>query len=322
MNKELNYKDTVILPRTDFSMKAGLSNLEPKLLERWERINIYQNLRKNSKGSDKFVLHDGPPYANGHLHIGHALNKILKDVVVRTYQMMGYDANYVPGWDCHGLPIEWQIEQAYRKKGKDKDSIGIQKFRQECREFANKWVEIQKEEFKRLGVVGDWDNPYTTMSHLAEATIIRELGKFIVNGGLYKGSKPVLWSVVEKTALADAEVEYADHKSTTAWVKFPILKSNKDNLEGHSVVIWTTTPWTLPGNRAISFGKDIEYILIKVNDVKESSLLKPDEYLVLAKDLLEDNIYQAKIDTYEIIDVFKGVELEGTICRHCFFEDG
>ena len=217
----VDYKSTVFLPKTDFPMKAGLPKLEPKLLDRWYAMDLYGRLRQAGQGREKFVLHDGPPYANGHLHIGHALNKILKDVIVRAQQMMGFDANYVPGWDCHGLPIEWKVEEGYRKKGKSKDDVPVLEFRQECRHFAAEWVDVQKEEFKRLGVTGDWNNPYTTMSNHAEAHIVRELGKFIINGGLYKGSKPVLWSVVEKTALADAEVEYEDHTSTTVWVRFP-----------------------------------------------------------------------------------------------------
>ncbi len=322
MKKTSNYKDTVILPKTEFSMKAGLNTLEPKLLKRWEEIKVYENLRENSKGREKFILHDGPPYANGHLHIGHALNKILKDVIVRTYQMLGFDANYVPGWDCHGLPIEWQIEEGFRKKGIDKDKIPLLEFRKECRDFASKWIQVQKDEFKRLGVVGDWDDPYTTMSGIAEATIVREIGKFIINGGLYKGSKPVLWSVVEKTALADAEVEYDNHESTTVWVKFPIMDSKNISVQNCSIVIWTTTPWTLPGNRAIAFGNDIDYSLIKVTDVSEGSLLTKNEHLVIAKDLENKTLDLGKITNYDLLDSFKGHRLKDTVCKHCFHEDG
>ena len=322
MKKNINYKETVILPKTEFSMKAGLNTLEPKLLERWDRNKVYENLRQASKGKEKFILHDGPPYANGHLHIGHALNKILKDVIVRTFQMLGFDSNYVPGWDCHGLPIEWKIEEGFRKKGIDKDEIPLIEFRNKCREFASKWIEVQKEEFKRLGVVGDWDNPYTTMSGIAEATIVREIGKFILNGGLYKGSKPVLWSVVEKTALADAEVEYDNHESTTVWVKFPIKKSQKITNQNCSILIWTTTPWTLPGNRAIAFGNDIDYSLIKVTDVSDESLISKNEHLVVAQDLLEKTLDKGKVTNFDLIDSFKGHQLKGTVCRHCFDEDG
>ena len=213
---------TLFLPKTDFPMRAGLPDLEPKLLKRWDEIGLYEAIRKQSKGRPKFVLHDGPPYANGNIHIGHALNKILKDLVVKSQQMLGYDSNYVPGWDCHGLPIEWKIEEQYRAKGRNKDDVPVNEFRQECREFAAKWLAVQRDEFKRLGVVGDWDNPYSTMAYRAEATIAREIMKFAENGLLYRGSKPVMWSVVEKTALAEAEVEYQDYQSDMIWVKFPV----------------------------------------------------------------------------------------------------
>ncbi|HSV28093.1 MAG TPA: class I tRNA ligase family protein, partial [Candidatus Omnitrophota bacterium] len=237
-----DYKTTVFLPKTDFPMKAGLPEREPELLARWQRIGLFERLREEGKGREKFVLHDGPPYANGHLHIGHALNKILKDVIVRTQSMQGKDAAYVPGWDCHGLPIEWKIEEKYREAGKDKDQVDIVQFREECRQFARSWIDVQREEFKRLGVTGDWAKPYTTMTNKAEATIARELGKFLLDGSLYKGVKPVMWSVVEKTALAEAEVEYHDHTSVTIWVKFPVVKAGTPEIEGANVVIWTTTP--------------------------------------------------------------------------------
>ena len=216
------YRDTVFLPSTPFAMKAGLPQREPELLKRWEAIDLYNTLRKQSAGRPKYVLHDGPPYANGHLHIGHALNKILKDIVTRSRQMQGFDSNYVPGWDCHGLPIEWKIEEQYREKGKNKDEVPINDFRKECRAFAAHWIDVQREEFKRLGVTGDWDNPYLTMDFRAEALIANELLKFASSGQLYRGSKPVMWSVVEKTALAEAEVEYQDYQSDTIWVKFPV----------------------------------------------------------------------------------------------------
>ncbi|MFL2769516.1 MAG: isoleucine--tRNA ligase [Rhodospirillaceae bacterium] len=321
-NHTVDYKSTVFLPQTDFPMKAGLPTLEPLLLKRWYEMDLYNCLRKEAKGRQKFILHDGPPYANGHLHIGHALNKILKDVIVRAQQMMGFDANYVPGWDCHGLPIEWKIEEQYRKKGKKKDEVPVLEFRQECREFAAHWIEIQKEEFKRLGVTGDWDNPYLTMSNTAEAAIVREIGKYVENGGLYKGSKPVLWSVVEKTALADAEVEYANHTSTTVWARFPITKSHVDALRGHSIVIWTTTPWTLPGNRAIAFGADIDYALIEVVKRDEASLAIIGERCAIALPLLDQTLAKAGIKAHKIISQIKGVDLEGTVCRHCLHEDG
>ena len=218
-----DYRPTVFLPKTDFPMRGGLPTLEPKLVERWQKMDLYHKLRDGSRGREKFVLPDGPPYANGDLHLGHALNKILKDVINRAQQMLGKDAPYVPGWDCHGLPIEWIVEEKYRAKNQSKDSVPIAQFRQECRDFAAYWVEEQKKQFQRLGVIGDWDNPYTTMSFDAEAQIVREIGKFLCNGGLYKGAKPVLWSVVEQTALAEAEVEYHDHRSNTVWVRFPIV---------------------------------------------------------------------------------------------------
>src|SRR3954464_777781 len=254
-----DYSETLFLPKTDFPMRAGLPQKEPQLLERWRSIGLYHRLREAARGRPKFVLHDGPPYANGNIHIGHALNKILKDVVTRSQQMLGHDSNYVPGWDCHGLPIEWKIEEEnYRSKGKQKpdfrDSAAMVAFRKECRAYAEHWLKVQREEFKRLGISGDWDHPYATMSYPGEATIARELMKFAANGTLYRGSKPVMWSVVEKTALAGAGVEYEDCACETVWVKFPVggftqaSLPHRRNLGGASVVIWTTTPWTLPGN--------------------------------------------------------------------------
>ncbi len=237
----VEYKKTVILPQTDFPMRAGLPKMEPTLLEQWKKEDLYGKIRGISADREMFVLHDGPPYANGHLHIGHALNKILKDVITRSQQMLGKNAVYVPGWDCHGLPIEWKIEEQYRAKGKNKDDVPIAEFRQECREFAQKWLDVQREEFKRLGVMGDWDNPYVTMDYKAEASIARELGKFLMNGSLYMGSKPVMWSVVEKTALAEAEVEYHDHTSKTIHVRFPVTETKVDVLKDATIVIWTTT---------------------------------------------------------------------------------
>ena len=262
----IDYRETVFLPKTDFAMKAGLPEREPALLKRWEDMGLYGKLREQSRGKPKYVLHDGPPYANGNLHIGHALNKILKDIVTRSRQMAGFDSNYVPGWDCHGLPIEWKIEEEYRAAGKNKDAVPINEFRAECRTFAAKWVGIQRDEFQRLGVTGDWQNPYLTMAFEAEAIIAKELLKFADSGQLYRGSKPVMWSVVEKTALAEAEVEYADIEVDTIFVKFPVKLIGADRTiavrildliaalpKFDDLVIWTTTPWTIPGNRAISF---------------------------------------------------------------------
>src|SRR6202163_3195018 len=220
-----DYSETLFLPKTDFPMRAGLPQKEPEILARWQKLDVYGKLRAASSSRRKFILHDGPPYANGNIHIGHALNKILKDVVTRSQQMLGFDSNYVPGWDCHGLPIEWKIEEEYRAKGKNKDTVPVVEFRQECRAFAAHWIDVQRDEFKRLGVEGDWAHPYTTMDFAAEAQIARELMKFAANGTLYRGSKPVMWSVVEKTALAEAEVEYEDYTSDQIWVKFPVRLS-------------------------------------------------------------------------------------------------
>ena len=236
-----DYSQTLFLPKTDFPMRAGLPQREPEVLKRWEAMGLYDRLRAAANGREKYILHDGPPYANGHIHIGTGLNKILKDVVVRSHQMLGFDANYVPGWDCHGLPIEWKVEEEYRAKGRNKDAVPVNEFRAECREFARHWMAVQTEEFKRLGVVGDFENPYTTMANEAEATIAAELMKFAMTDQLYRGSKPVMWSVVEKTALAEAEVEYHDYTSDTVWVKFPVIAGPR-TLRGASVVIWTTTP--------------------------------------------------------------------------------
>jgi isoleucyl-tRNA synthetase len=312
----IDYKATIFLPQTDFKMKAGLAQREPKMLERWQEMDIYRRQREAGKGREKFILHDGPPYANGHLHIGHALNKILKDVISRSQQMMGKDSNYVPGWDCHGLPIEWKIEEKYREAGKDKDEVPIVKFRQECRDFAEKWIDIQRDEFKRLGVIGDWDNPYTTMAYAAEAQIVRELGKFLMDGSLYKGAKPVMWSIVEKTALAEAEVEYHDHTSNTIFVRFPVAETKIPELEGASVVIWTTTPWTIPGNRAIAYGENVDYVVLKVLAIGQDSQAQVGESLVIAKALIDEVSGVAGIASHEIIHSFKGAQLPGTVCRH------
>ncbi|HEY5364690.1 MAG TPA: isoleucine--tRNA ligase [Aestuariivirga sp.] len=287
------YRETVFLPKTDFPMKAGLPQKEPEILKRWADMDLYKRLREQSKGLEKFVLHDGPPYANGNIHIGHALNKILKDLVVRGAQMSGKDSNYVPGWDCHGLPIEWKIEEQYRAKGQNKDAIPINEFRKECREFAQGWVNVQREEFKRLGVEGDWDNPYLTMNFKAEAIIARELLKFAGDGQLYRGSKPVMWSVVERTALAEAEVEYADVEVDTIFVKFPVQK-----LAGVWAVIWTTTPWTIPGNRAISFSSKIKYGIYQVTAAPDGNWAKIGEKYVLGDKLADDVMKAAKVESY------------------------
>jgi isoleucyl-tRNA synthetase len=311
-----DYRPTVFLPKTEFPMRGRLPELEPRILARWDEMDLYRRLREMSAGREKFVLHDGPPYANGDLHIGHALNKILKDVINRSQQMLGRDAPYVPGWDCHGLPIEWMIEQQYRQKKVSKDSVPIAQFRQECREFATYWIGEQKKQFKRLGVVGDWDDPYTTMAYSAEAQIVREIGKFLANGGLYKGAKPVLWSVVEKTALADAEVEYHDHDSLMVWVRFGIAKPSRPSLAGAAALIWTTTPWTLPGNRAIAFSQALDYAVLRVDRAGEGSRARAGETLLVAATLTGAVAEAAGISQYSVIDSFPGTALAGTVAHH------
>lgn len=318
----MDYKSTVFLPRTDFPMKAELPKREPELLARWRRIDLYRRLRETSAGRPRFVLHDGPPYANGHLHIGTALNKILKDVVNRAQQMLGKDANYVPGWDCHGLPIEWKIEESYREKGQSKDSVPILELRRQCRAFAEKWIDVQRAEFQRLGVIGDWPKPYSTMSFAAEAQIVRELGKFLLDGSLYKGAKPVLWSVVEKTALAEAEVEYHDHKSTTIFVAFPVSHPGHPALAGSSVVIWTTTPWTIPGNRAIAYGRSFEYAIYGVIAAGDGGRAQPGDRLVIGADVADRVREALGIEAWQRLGQVGGADLAGTVCRHPLHEAG
>jgi len=312
-------KEDLNLPKTSFSMKANLPHKEPSIVEFWDKINLYKQLREQSKGKEKFILHDGPPYANGYIHMGTALNKILKDVVTRFHQMNGKDSNYVPGWDCHGLPIEWKIEEQYKKDKKNKDEVPISEFRKECREFANKWIDVQKKEFKRLGVVGDWENYYSTMSFDAEASIVRELGKFLLEGSLYKGFKPVLWSTVEKTALADAEVEYKDHTSNTIYVGFKVESSKIKILNDSQIIIWTTTPWTIPANRALAYNKNLDYTVIEIND---SSSNFNNQKIVVASKLLDTIIKGCELKKYKKIDSFKGEDFKETICSHPFKDLG
>ncbi len=320
-----DYKDTLFLPETPFPMRAGLPKAEPLWLKAWDQAGLYSALRKDAAGRRKYILHDGPPYANGHLHMGHAFNKILKDLVVRSRQMMGFDANYVPGWDCHGLPIEWKVEEEFRANNKKKREIPVPEFRAACRAYAEKWVGVQREEFKRYGVVGDWDHPYTTMAFDAEAAIVSEFLKFVGAGLVYRGSKPVMWSPVEQTALAEAEIEYHDHQSTTVWVKFPVAKVNafEQPPAPMSVVIWTTTPWTIPGNRAICFGPRVSYGLYevtameKVVDPKTGAELTPwtklGERLIVADKLWESVKAGAKIaDARRVGDVYPS----GFHCDH------
>lgn len=316
-----DYSKTLFLPQTEFPMRAGLPQREPEILKRWNEIGLYNKLREQARGRAKFVLHDGPPYANGNIHIGHALNKILKDVVTKSQQMLGFDSNYVPGWDCHGLPIEWKIEEEnYRSKGKQKpdfrDSAAMVAFRKECRAYATHWLNVQREEFKRLGIIGDWDHPYATMDYFAEAQIARELMKFAANGTLYRGSKPVMWSVVEKTALAEAEVEYEDYTSDTVWVKFPVTSPAHGALAGACVVIWTTTPWTLPGNRAISFSPKIAYGLYRVTDAPADNWAKNGDLLILADALAEGVFKQARVAGYERIRDIPAETIDAVECAH------
>lgn len=335
----VDYRDTVFLPETDFPMRANLPGREPDWLARWARIGVYDRLREKT-GRAPFVLHDGPPYANGHLHIGHALNKILKDFIVRSQQMMGRDARYVPGWDCHGLPIEWKIEEQYRAKGLNKDDVDTVAFRQECRRFAEGWIDIQREEFKRLGVTGKWERPYLTMDFHAEAVIAEEFMKLLMNGSLYQGSKPVMWSPVEKTALAEAEVEYHDHTSHTIWVRFPVVsiacEDARDWAEDEmkaaqspipfgelcrlvkraSIVIWTTTPWTIPQNRAVAWNPDLDYRLYRVAEVAEGSNAKANELVIVAEKLAASVFAQAKVERYEEVTPLLDFVFDGMVLAH------
>jgi isoleucyl-tRNA synthetase len=347
--KARDYSETLFLPKTDFPMRAGLPQKEPEILARWRKLDLYGRLRVAAKGRPRFILHDGPPYANGNIHIGTALNKILKDVVTRSQQMLGFDSNYVPGWDCHGLPIEWKIEEEYRAKGRDKDKVPVIEFRRECRQFAEHWIGVQSGEFQRLGVVGDWERYYSTMSHPAEAQIARELMKFAANGTLYRGSKPVMWSVVEKTALAEAEVEYEDYVSDEVWVKFPITKTwrttlgspldmkssllrtiagsavlremseqelTRLGLSDASILIWTTTPWTIPGNRAISYSPKITYGLYEVIDAPAGNWANPGDRFVLAEKLAVEVFRRARVTEFRKRKTVSADDLAGLVCTH------
>ncbi len=318
-----DWRDTVFLPKTDFPMKAGLPQKEPGILAGWQQDDLHGKLRAERAGAEKFILHDGPPYANGDIHVGHSLNHILKDMVCRTQTLLGKDAPYVPGWDCHGLPIEWKVEEQYRKKKRNKDEVPRAEFRAECRAYAQKWVDTQREQLKRLGILGDWDNPYLTMDFDSEATIVAELMKFAEAGNLYRGSKPVMWSPVEKTALAEAEVEYEDITSTQIDVAFEIVESPIPELVGAHAVIWTTTPWTIPVNQALAYGPDIEYGLFQVYYSDNPNVGEPD-FLVVACDLVadvENRLAKSGTDLgVEIFDKpkirFKGSDLAGTKVRH------
>ncbi len=319
--EKIDYSKTLNLPETEFPMRAGLPQKEPEIVARWQQMGLYKKLRASAAGREKFVLHDGPPYANGNIHIGHALNKILKDVINRSFQMRGFDANYVPGWDCHGLPIEWKIEEKYREKGKNKDEVPVNEFRRECREFASGWIKTQADEFKRLGIEGDFDNPYTTMAFHAESRIAGELLKIAKSGQLYRGSKPIMWSVVERTALAEAEVEYHDIESDMIWVKFPVRMvfrqdehANADLLSAF-VVIWTTTPWTIPGNRAIAYSSRVSYGLYEITEAANDFGPRPGEKLILADKLAEESFGKAKLQYRRLRDV-SAEQLAGISCDH------
>ena len=351
--KARDYSATLFLPKTDFPMRAGLPQKEPEILQRWRKLDLYGRLRAAGTGRPRFILHDGPPYANGHIHAGTALNKILKDVVTKSHQMLGFDSNYVPGWDCHGLPIEWKIEEEnYRAKGKPKPDLSnpaaLIEFRRECRAFAEHWIGVQRDEFSRLGVIGDWAHPYTTMDFFAEAQIARELMKFASNGTLYRGSKPVMWSVVEKTALAEAEVEYEDYTSDTVWVKFPVTGYNvsgsflldmnaslvgspkgktmlreeserllkESGLRDASVVVWTTTPWTIPGNRAISYSPRIGYGLYEVSDAPAGNWAKVGDKFILAEKLAVDVLRQARVTAFRQLATVANETIAAIICSH------
>ncbi|USU08335.1 isoleucine--tRNA ligase [Sphingomonadaceae bacterium OTU29MARTA1] len=302
-----DWRDTVFLPKTDFPMKAGLAAKEPVILERWAKIGVYDRLREQRSGREKFILHDGPPYANGDIHMGHAMNKVLKDIIVRSQSLMGKDAPYVPGWDCHGLPIEWKVEEAYRAKKQNKDEVPVAQFRAECRAYADRWVGVQRDQFQRLGVMGDWADPYLTMNYDAEATIVGELLKFAESGQLYRGAKPVMWSPVEKTALAEAEVEYEDIVSTQIDVGFEIASAPEaDVLVGATAVIWTTTPWTIPVNQALAYNPALDYVLFGCGGRR----------FLVEENLMGAFMKRTGIQMEEFLALVKGAALEGATALH------
>ncbi|GAA4642065.1 isoleucine--tRNA ligase [Pontixanthobacter gangjinensis] len=316
-----DYRPTVFLPKTDFPMKAGLPQKEPGIQARWEETGLYEKLRAARAGREKFILHDGPPYANGDMHIGHALNHVLKDTVVRTQSLLGKDAPYVPGWDCHGLPIEWKVEELYRKKKLNKNDVPPKEFRAECRAYAQKWVDVQREQLKRLGINGRWDKPYLTMRPQAEGAIVAELHKFAETGQLYRGAKPVMWSPVEETALADAEVEYADlTDSPQIDVAFEIVEGPLSNMVGSHAVIWTTTPWTIPVNQALAYGPDVDYAFLHIHTQPDGEVAKSARVsdVLIAEALVDQFATRIGItsDHYEIGWRGKGSDLAGTIVRH------
>ena len=308
-----DYRSTIFLPQTGFPMRGELPVREPEILKRWDRIGLWAKTRAQAAGRPKWVLHDGPIYSNGNLHIGHALNRILKDVIMRAHRMAGQDVDYIPGWDTHGLPIEWKVEEEYRKTGRDKDAVPVLDFRDECRRYSAHWLDVQTDEFLRLGVTGDWAGRYATMDFASEAAIAGEIGKFLLNGALYRGLRPVMWSPVEKTALAEAEIEYHDRTSDTVYVRFPVLTGP---LVGAAVVIWTTTVWTLPANRALAYGPAIEYADVVVDAVAEGSLAQPGERLLLAVPLVDAVCAAAGITAHHVQAVHLGETLAGILCAH------
>ncbi len=320
MSEKNKYNETILLPKTDFGMRGKLPTEEIKTLDFWNKIGLWKQLRKMSEKKEKFVLHDGPPYANGPIHMGTATNKILKDIINRTMQVEGYNVLFVPGWDCHGLPIEWQIEKNYREKGKNKENISIKDFRNECRSFAKKWIEVQKQSFIRLFVLADWDNPYLTMNYETESIILREFSKFFLTNRLYIGSKPVMWSPVEKTALAEAEIEYKDINSKSIYVAYQVKKGSSLISEDISIMIWTTTPWTIPGSRAIAYGENIQYVLIEIleNKILEGKKNK----LIVAEAQLESIKDFCKIEKYNFIKKLEGKDLQNIICKHPLSDKG
>ena len=322
-HEPFDYKSTVFLPKTAFPMRGNLPVHEPKRLQAWDDADLYQQIREARKDAPKFILHDGPPYANGSIHIGHAVNKVLKDIVVRSRTMMGFDAPYVPGWDCHGLPIELKVEEKFKKKKRKKEDISDSEFRSECREYAKGQIDIQREEFKRLGITGDWNNPYVTMDYPFEANTVREIGKFLGNGGLYKGAKPVHWCVSCATALAEAEVEYDDHTSHSIFVKFKAAEDLSDIdaalTADTSVLIWTTTPWTMPANLAVSVGADLDYVAARITDAKANENLKEHEIIILAEALC-DGVFQELGADFEIIAHVKGAQLENRTFKHPYLD--
>lgn len=311
----LDYEKTLFLPESNFPMRGSLPKREPEMVSYWKENALYDRLRANSVSKPSYILHDGPPYANGNIHIGHALNKILKDVIVRLKQMQGFNANYVPGWDCHGLPIEWKIEEKYRAKGQNKDNVPLTEFRQECRLFAQNWIEKQSEEFERLGICGNFEKPYKTMDFKAEAKIAEELIAIAMKNQLYRGSKPIMWSVVEKTALAEAEIEYYDHVSDVVYVKFPVLKSELEDLRKASILIWTTTPWTLPANRAVSYSSEVSYGLYEVIKVENDYGPHVGEKFLIANDLAQECAEKANL-TFEKCRDIAADELSKMLLSH------